>query len=71
MHVRHVVNAKLQHILLTRLEIVTENNHSYFAQVQGQMYVTGRKWCDFFVYTCNGTFTERICYNDAYFSDIL
>lgn len=25
-------------------------NHSYFAQVQGQMYVTGRKWCDFFVY---------------------
>lgn len=26
-------------------------NHSYFAQVQGQMYVTGRKWYDFFVYT--------------------
>lgn len=22
-------------------------NHSYFAQVQGQMFVTGRKWCDF------------------------
>lgn len=46
-------------------------NNSYFAQVQGQMYVTGRKWCDFFVCTCNGTFTERICYNDAYFPDIL
>lgn len=35
------------------------------------MYVTGKKWCDFFVYTCNGTFTERIWHNDAYFSDIL
>jgi hypothetical protein len=46
-------------------------NHSYFAQIQGQMFVTGRKWCDFFVYTCNGTFTERIQYHETYFKDIL
>ncbi|XP_062572904.1 uncharacterized protein LOC134234867 [Saccostrea cucullata] len=52
-------------------ELSLKSNHSYFAQIQGQMHVTGRKWCDFFVYTCNGTFTENIEYNETYFTDIL
>ena len=28
--------------------------HPYYAQVQGQMGVTGTKWCDFVVYTKKG-----------------
>lgn len=28
-----------------------KRNHAYFSQVQGQMGVTGCKWCDFIVYT--------------------
>lgn len=35
-------------------EFKLKQNHSYFVQVQGQLAITGRKWCDFYVYTING-----------------
>ncbi|CAC5383201.1 unnamed protein product [Mytilus coruscus] len=31
----------------------TETNHSYYTQVQGQIAITGRKWCDLFIFTVN------------------
>lgn len=45
-------------------------NHAYFAQIQGQMAITGRFWCDFFVYTCNGNFSERIEFDKDYYDDL-
>ena len=36
-------------------------NHSY-AQVQGQMAITQKKWCDFFVYRAHGYYLERISF---------
>ena len=36
------------------------HNHPYFSQVQGQMAVTGRTWCDFVIYTEKGLSVERI-----------
>lgn len=35
-------------------------NHHYFCQVQGQMAVGDRPWCDFIIYTCKGISVERI-----------
>ena len=35
-------------------------NHSYFSQVQGQMAVGKRPWCDFVVFTKKGISVERI-----------
>ena len=35
-------------------------NHSYYAQVQGQMAVGNRPWCDFVVYTTKDVSVERI-----------
>ena len=32
----------------------------YYAQVQGQMAVGNRKWCDFVIYTKRGIAIERI-----------
>ena len=43
-----------------------KQTHTYFAQVQGQMAVTERKWCDFVVYTKIGTSVERIAFDSAY-----
>ena len=34
--------------------------HIYYDQVQGQMTITGTKWCDFVVYTKRGLSIERI-----------
>lgn len=63
-------------ILPNCLYIVDDNihlkkNHSYFAQIQGQLAITKRKWCDLYVYTCNGSFTERLLFDAAYYQGIL
>ena len=37
-----------------------KTEHAYYAQVQGQMGVTGAQWCDFVVYTKRGLYVERV-----------
>lgn len=34
--------------------------HQYYYQVQGQLGITGAKWCDFVVYTTQGISIQRI-----------
>ena len=42
-------------------------NHAYYAQVQGQMGVTGARWCDFIVYTKIGLYVQRIPFDAQFF----
>lgn len=37
-----------------------KNTHAYYWQVQGQLLITGLKWCDFVVYTEDDLFIQRI-----------
>ena len=46
-------------------------NHPYYAQIQGQMAIGGRKWCDFVVYTLKGISVERIPFDLSYWEKIL
>ena len=46
-------------------------NHIYYAQVQGQMAVGGRPWCDFVIFTTKGICVERIAYDDGYWQKTL
>ena len=41
------------------VRLVLKKMHIYFSQVQGQMEVGGRMWCDFIVYTRKGISVER------------
>ena len=41
-------------------------NHTYYGQIQGQMAITGRNYCDFFVYSSHATHQERIYFNEDY-----
>lgn len=41
-------------------ELILKQNHRYYAQVQGQMAVGKRPWCDFVVYTKKGVSVQRI-----------
>ena len=43
-------------------------NHPYYAQVQRQMAISGRRWCDFVVFTPRGISVERIYFDDIYWS---
>jgi len=42
----------------------------YFAQVQGQMGIGGRKWCDFVVYTNKGISIERIHFDASFWKEL-
>lgn len=47
-----------------------ERDHAYFAQVQGQMGVTGASWCDFILYTKKGISVERIVFEPDYWAEL-
>ena len=47
--------------------IKLKRKHSYFFQVQCQMHVTQRKWCDFFLCTTKDSHLERIPYDNELF----
>lgn len=47
-----------------------KKNHQYYAQVQGQLAISGRQYCDFFVYTCNGTLRIRLHFDEEYYTAI-
>lgn len=44
--------------------------HPYYAQAQGQMGITGAKWCDFVVYTKKGMSIERIPFDPQYWHEL-
>ena len=39
-----------------------KKTHRYYSQVQGQLPITERKWCDFVVYTTKDLFIQQIEY---------
>ena len=67
MHVRTKISS-WKKISSTRCRL--KRNHAYFTQVQGQMGVTGCKWCDFIVYTSKGLYVERIPFEPAVWSTV-
>ena len=48
----------------------TEKGSSYYAHVQGQMGITGSKWCDFIVYSSKGLYVERIAFDPDYWENL-
>ena len=47
-----------------------KRDHAYYYQVQGQMGVTGAKWCYFIVYTSKGIYIERIAFGPVYWGNL-
>ena len=49
--------------------------HNYYYQIQGQLYITSRSWCDFVLWTPTVTidnlFVERIYYDDTLWSNTI
>lgn len=48
-----------------------EDQPHYYAQVQVQLFVTGRDWCDFFQWAANGYALERVKYDAAWLNENL
>ena len=47
-----------------------KEDHPYYAQVQGQMAVTGARWCDFIVYTSKGIYVQRILFDPVFWTGL-
>ena len=43
-----------------------KRSHPYYCQVQGQMAITERAWCDFVVYTSKGIAIDRITFDKLF-----
>ena len=52
-------------------QLKLKKNHHYFVQVQGQMAIGGRPWCDFVVFTGQGVSVERIFYDEQFWNETL
>ena len=52
-----------------------KKRNSYYYQIQGQLHITRRNWCDFVVWTPSLTiddlFVERIYYDDSLWSNTI
>ena len=48
-----------------------ELKENHYAQVQGQMAIGERPWCDFVVFTLKGISIQRIPYNQSYWTSKL
>jgi len=48
-----------------------KSNHAYFAQIQGQMGIGNRPWCDFVVYTLKGLSVSRVKFDSKFWEDAL
>ena len=51
--------------------ITLNKKHSYYAQIQGQLLVTGYKFCEFVVFTQNDLFVERITPDLPFMTNLL
>ena len=53
---------------LVKCDIVTtlKKDYAYYAQIEGQLALSKRKYCDFFVFTQVGYFMQRIYFNNSY-----
>lgn len=47
-----------------------KRTHKYFFQVQGQLALTSRKWCDFVVWTLKGLAIHRIYFDELFWNDM-
>ena len=50
----------------SKTKITLKRGHNYYYQIQGQLHVTRKHWCDFVVWTPKGISIERIQRDDDF-----
>ena len=51
-------------------EYKLEEDHSYYAQVQGQMEVTWARWCNCIVFTSKGIYVQCILFDPVFWAEL-
>ena len=45
-------------------KLILKDDHAHMFQIQGQLALTGAKWCDYVIYTFKGMHIQRIPFNE-------
>lgn len=53
------------------VSVKLKRNHPYYSQIQGQLAITQRKWCDFVIYTPKSLSIERIPFDNVFWESEL
>lgn len=48
------------------VNVSLKRSHNYYYQIQGQLGISGRKWCDCVVWTLKGMSVERILFDEPF-----
>lgn len=51
--------------------ITLKKSHAYFCQIQGQMAIGERPWCDFVIYTQKGIHIQRVLFDQVFWTELL
>ena len=55
-------------LLTSTGQLELKETHQYYAQIQGQMALGERPWCDFVLFTLKGISVQRIRFNQTYWT---
>ena len=53
----------------TSSSLTLKRHHAYYAQIQGQMAIGERSWCDFVIYTPKGLSIQRVLFDSQYWTE--
>ena len=59
------------HLELSDSQIKLKRNSEYYFQIQGQVTVTERMYCDFFIFSFAGNKTVRLDFDENFWLDML
>ena len=57
--------------MLNSGKVTLKRTHKYYYQVQGQMAITRRRWCDFVIWTPHSTTVERINFDEEFWATVV
>ena len=57
--------------MLNSGKVTLKRTHKYYYQVQGQMAITRRWWCDFVIWTPHSTTVERINFDEEFWATVV
>ena len=50
--------------------IILDHKHAYFFQIQGQMKILKREFCDFYIYTHHGSLCVRVSFDPEFWETL-
>lgn len=66
-----IATANDYHLYVNDGKVKLKESSPWYVQIQTQLYVTKRDWCDFVFFTRKGIAVDRISFNNAFFQHCL